>query len=309
MKKNAPFSFLRPLAFWAQKVSSSLNNMGSYREGFFFFFSESMRKFCGNFEKKHALPRQERARKFCVKFAEVLRNIFCKDPFPNDPRSELLRKVPQCSRQISCRSTTCKKPRIFHPCLAAASRNRRPDLVRSLRQDPKRSHRNRAVHTIFRSLLNQGFLHTGIWHRKQKCPFPGFLLISAVLRVQRQFQNPRQTPVRTKLRLKRFPKFVATTILATLSGRSTVGKPRKFLSSLVPEKPSLFSLLGDLEAHILLDRSHFVAISISLKEVLRVQDLLDMSTHFSFGLSRRQKGGFGKCALVPAFAVKVQIVL
>ena len=33
-----------------------------------------------------------------------------------------------------------------------------------------------------------------------------FLLISAVLRVRERFQNPRQTPVRTKLRLKRFPK-------------------------------------------------------------------------------------------------------
>ena len=35
--------------------------------------------------------------------------------------------------------------------------------------------------------------------------FQDFLLVSAVLRVQGRFQNPRQTPVRTKLRLKRFP--------------------------------------------------------------------------------------------------------
>ena len=42
--------------------------------------------------------------------------------------------------------------------------------------------------------------------QKLKMPFfQDFLLISAVLRVQGRFQNPRQTPVRTKLRLKRFP--------------------------------------------------------------------------------------------------------
>ena len=37
--------------------------------------------------------------------------------------------------------------------------------------------------------------------------FQDFLLISAVLRVRGRFQNPRQTPVRTNLRLKRFPKY------------------------------------------------------------------------------------------------------
>ena len=40
--------------------------------------------------------RQERVRKFCGKFAEILGNlqkIFCDDPFPNDPMSELLTKA------------------------------------------------------------------------------------------------------------------------------------------------------------------------------------------------------------------------
>ena len=35
--------------------------------------------------------------------------------------------------------------------------------------------------------------------------FQGFLLLSAVLRVRGRKQNPRQTPVRTKVRSKRFP--------------------------------------------------------------------------------------------------------
>ena len=58
----------------------------------------------------------------------------------------------------------------------------------------------------FRSLLNQGLVHSRVWRRKQKCPSPGFLLLSAVLRVRGRFQNPRQTPVRTKVWLKRFPR-------------------------------------------------------------------------------------------------------
>ena len=58
--------------------------------------AESLRKFCGNFAeicKKYVSLRQERVRKFCGKFAEIsrgLRKIFCNDPFPNDPISELL---------------------------------------------------------------------------------------------------------------------------------------------------------------------------------------------------------------------------
>ena len=40
---------------------------------------------------------------------------------------------------------------------------------------------------------------------KKIARFHGFLLLSAVSRVWGRFQNPRQTPVRTKLRLKRFP--------------------------------------------------------------------------------------------------------
>ena len=56
------------------------------------FFAESLRKFCGKFAENYVLLRQERARKFCGKFAEIrgnLRKIFCNDPFPNDPISEL----------------------------------------------------------------------------------------------------------------------------------------------------------------------------------------------------------------------------
>ena len=64
--------------------------MGSLAKG-------SLRKVCGNSAeicKKYVSLRQERVRKFCGKFAEIsrrLRKIFCNDPFPNDPISELLR--------------------------------------------------------------------------------------------------------------------------------------------------------------------------------------------------------------------------
>ena len=67
--------------------------MGSLAKGF-------LRKVCGNsaensrkFAKKYFSLRQERVRKFCGKFEEILRNLqnfFCNDPFPNDPISELL---------------------------------------------------------------------------------------------------------------------------------------------------------------------------------------------------------------------------
>ena len=58
----------------------------------------------------------------------------------------------------------------------------------------------------FRFLLNQGLVHTRIWRRNKSALFQDFLLVSSVLRVRGRFQNPRQTPVRAKLRLKRFPK-------------------------------------------------------------------------------------------------------
>ena len=67
--------------------------MGSLAKGF-------LRKVCGNSAEilrkvrgNYVLLRQERARKFCGKFAEIrvnLRKLFCNDPFPNDPVSELL---------------------------------------------------------------------------------------------------------------------------------------------------------------------------------------------------------------------------
>ena len=66
--------------------------MGSLAKG-------PLRKVCGNSAeilaeicKKYVSLRQERVRKFCGKFAEIsrrLRKIFCNDPFPNDPISEL----------------------------------------------------------------------------------------------------------------------------------------------------------------------------------------------------------------------------
>ena len=50
--------------------------------------------------------------------------------------------------------------------------------------------------------------YQGLASEKKSGLFQDFLLISAVLRVRGRFQNPRQTPVRTKLRLKRFPKML-----------------------------------------------------------------------------------------------------
>ena len=50
-------------------------------------------------------------------------------------------------------------------------------------------------------------VHTRAWRRKLKRPFSSSFfvpLLSGVLRVRGRFQNLRQTPVRTKLRLKRF---------------------------------------------------------------------------------------------------------
>ena len=77
----------------ASRASIDSTLMGSLAKG---FFAESLRKFCGKFAeicRKYVLLRQERVRKFCGKlrkFRGKLRKIFCNDPFPNDPISELL---------------------------------------------------------------------------------------------------------------------------------------------------------------------------------------------------------------------------
>ena len=76
----------------ASKSLSQQFTYGVVSEG---VVAESLRKFCGDFAeicKKYVPLRQERVRKFCGKFAEIsrrLRKIFCNDPFPNDPISEL----------------------------------------------------------------------------------------------------------------------------------------------------------------------------------------------------------------------------
>ena len=74
--------------------------MGSLAKGFFF------RKVCGDsvensrkFKEKRFITsgKLSRVRKFCGEFAEIsqkfvenLRKMFCNDPFPNNPISELL---------------------------------------------------------------------------------------------------------------------------------------------------------------------------------------------------------------------------
>ena len=68
---------------------------------------------------------------------------------------------------------------------------------------------------LFRSLLNQGLVHTRVWHRKQKCPFPGvFSLFQQVRRFKGDFKNPCQTPVCTELQLKRFPTYFWATVFS-----------------------------------------------------------------------------------------------
>ena len=59
-----------------------------------------------------------------------------------------------------------------------------------------------------RSLSTQGLLHTEFGAENKSALFQDFLLLSAVLRVRGRFHNPRQTLVRTKLRLKCFPRIV-----------------------------------------------------------------------------------------------------
>ena len=50
-------------------------------------------------------------------------------------------------------------------------------------------------------------MHTRVWRKKYKCPFPGFSSSFCSLEGLRAISRPHQTPVRTKLRLKRFPIF------------------------------------------------------------------------------------------------------
>ena len=77
---------------WGSKEKCSCNcydqqfTYGIVSEG---FFAEILWKA----REKYVLLRQERARKFCAKlrkFRGNLRKIFCNDPFPHDPKSELL---------------------------------------------------------------------------------------------------------------------------------------------------------------------------------------------------------------------------
>ena len=49
--------------------------------------------------------------------------------------------------------------------------------------------------------------YQGLEQKKKSAPFQDFLFLSAVSRVRGRFQNPRQTPVRSKLRLKTFSEF------------------------------------------------------------------------------------------------------
>ena len=65
------------------------------------------RVFCGKFaenSQKFLLLRQERVRKFCGKCVESLRTNFCKDPFPNDPISELLSAEHASISGFACRA-------------------------------------------------------------------------------------------------------------------------------------------------------------------------------------------------------------
>ena len=84
----------RGCRFSAELLKFQQYTYGVVSEG---VFAESLRKFCGKFAeicRKYVLLRQERVRKFCGKlrkFRGKLRKIFCNDPFPNDPISELLK--------------------------------------------------------------------------------------------------------------------------------------------------------------------------------------------------------------------------
>ena len=61
----------------------------------------------------------------------------------------------------------------------------------------------RLVSDLFRTRV---WCIPGFGAENKSALFQDFLVISAVLKVRGRFQKPRQTPVRTKLRLKRFPK-------------------------------------------------------------------------------------------------------
>ena len=60
--------------------------MGSLVKGFCGKFAENLRKFA----KKYILLRQERVRKVCGKSCGICAKFCCNDPFPDDPKSELL---------------------------------------------------------------------------------------------------------------------------------------------------------------------------------------------------------------------------
>ena len=74
------------------------SRMGSLAKGFLPKVCRNSAEVCGNLKKKkkkrkNVWLRQERVQKFCGKLRKYrgnLRNLFCNDPFPDDPRSELL---------------------------------------------------------------------------------------------------------------------------------------------------------------------------------------------------------------------------
>ena len=71
---------------------------------FFFFFFGNFAENSAENSQKFLLLRQERVRKFCGKFAEISRTNFCKDPFPNDPTSELLSAEHASISGFACRA-------------------------------------------------------------------------------------------------------------------------------------------------------------------------------------------------------------
>ena len=79
-----------------------------------------------------------------------------------------------------------------------------------------------------RSLLNH---IPGFGAENKSALLQGFLLISAVLRLQERFQNPRQTPVRTKFRLKRSPTQLTFPVLFSKCGvlRASSIQPKNLL--------------------------------------------------------------------------------
>ena len=78
-----------------------------------------------------------------------------------------------------------------------------------------------------RRILSRLWLSWFFQPRNSSALFLDFLLISAVPRVQGRFQNPRQTPVRTKLRLKRFPTIIAIPHVARYFLREASSFPKQ----------------------------------------------------------------------------------